>query len=65
MSQTGAYHLARLGWSYQRILDFYYKGTKLQTLGKDQVLGAIVPVLTRDTFMSSLEKLETTDLLHR
>ncbi|WP_019502971.1 SpoIID/LytB domain-containing protein [Pseudanabaena sp. PCC 6802] len=32
MSQTGSYNLARLGWSYDRILDFYFAGTKLQTL---------------------------------
>jgi SpoIID/LytB domain protein len=32
MSQTGSYNLARLGWSYDRILDFYFTGTKLQTL---------------------------------
>jgi len=32
MSQTGSYRLAKLGWSYQRILNFYYTGTKLQTL---------------------------------
>ncbi len=32
MSQTGSYHLGKLGWSYDRILDFYFSGTKLQTL---------------------------------
>jgi SpoIID/LytB domain protein len=37
MSQTGAYRLARMGWSYQRILAFYYRGTKLQTLGRDAI----------------------------
>jgi SpoIID/LytB domain protein len=37
MSQTGAYRLARLGWNYQRILEFYYRGAKLQTLGKDPI----------------------------
>ena len=37
MSQTGAYRLARMGWSYQRILAFYYRGAKLQTLGKDAI----------------------------
>ncbi len=37
MSQTGAYRLARMGWSYQQILAFYYRGTKLQTLGKDAI----------------------------
>lgn len=37
MSQTGAYRLARMGWSYQQILAFYYRGTKLQTLGRDAI----------------------------
>lgn len=37
MSQTGAYRLARMGWSYQQILAFYYRGTRLQTLGKDAI----------------------------
>jgi SpoIID/LytB domain protein len=32
MSQTGSYNLGNLGWSYDRILDFYFTGTKLQTL---------------------------------
>jgi SpoIID/LytB domain protein len=32
MSQTGAYHLGELGWSYDRILQFYYPGTQLQPL---------------------------------
>lgn len=32
MSQTGAYHLGDLGWSSDRILEFYYPGTKLQLL---------------------------------
>lgn len=32
MSQTGAYHLGELGWSYDRILRFYYPGTQLQPL---------------------------------
>jgi SpoIID/LytB domain protein len=30
MSQTGSYRLARMGWSYDRILSFYYSGTQLQ-----------------------------------
>ncbi|AFY73658.1 SpoIID/LytB domain protein [Synechococcus sp. PCC 7502] len=32
MSQTGSYNLGKLGWSYEKILSFYFKGTKLQTL---------------------------------
>lgn len=32
MSQTGAYKLGELGWSYDRILSFYYPGTQLQPL---------------------------------
>jgi len=32
MSQTGSYQLGKLGWSYDKILSFYYIGTKLQTL---------------------------------
>jgi SpoIID/LytB domain protein len=32
MSQAGSYNLGKLGWSYDRILDFYYTGAKLQTL---------------------------------
>jgi len=43
MSQTGAYNLARMGWSYQQILAFYYRGTKLQTLGKDAISYAPPP----------------------
>lgn len=38
MSQTGSYHLGKLGWSYERILDFYYAGTKLQTLKPEFLL---------------------------
>ncbi len=33
MSQTGSYRLGNLGWSYQRILQFYYPGTTLQPIG--------------------------------
>lgn len=51
MSQTGAYRLARLGWNYQRILNFYYRGTKIRTLGIDRVTSALFPVLTQDTFV--------------
>jgi len=32
MSQTGSYNLARMGWSYDRILNFYYTNTRLQKL---------------------------------
>lgn len=32
LSQTGSYHLADLGWSAGRILNFYYPNTKLQPL---------------------------------
>ena len=32
MSQTGSYNLARMGWSYNRILNFYYTNTQLQKL---------------------------------
>jgi SpoIID/LytB domain protein len=32
MSQTGSYNLAKLGWSSDRILSFYYSGTQLQKL---------------------------------
>ena len=32
MSQTGSYNLARMGWSYDRILNFYYTNVQLQKL---------------------------------
>ncbi|HEY9907922.1 MAG TPA: SpoIID/LytB domain-containing protein [Thermosynechococcaceae cyanobacterium] len=32
LSQTGSYHLGRLGWTSDRILSFYYPGTQLQPL---------------------------------
>jgi SpoIID/LytB domain protein len=32
MSQTGSYKLAKMGWSSQRILSFYYPGTQIQPL---------------------------------
>jgi len=32
MSQTGAYNLGDLGWSNERILQFYYPGTELQPI---------------------------------
>ena len=34
MSQTGAYKLGKLGWSSDRILEFYYPGTDLQPLNE-------------------------------
>jgi SpoIID/LytB domain protein len=37
LSQYGAYHLANLGWSSAEILEFYYPGTKLQSLNQDIV----------------------------
>lgn len=38
MSQTGAYNLGALGWSSDRILQFYYPGTQLQPISRDLVL---------------------------
>jgi SpoIID/LytB domain protein len=32
LSQTGSYRLGQLGWSYDRILSFYYPGTQLQPI---------------------------------
>ena len=32
MSQTGSYKLAQMGWTYNRILNFYYTNTQLQEL---------------------------------
>lgn len=37
LSQTGASELARLGWSSQRILNFYYPGTQLERLNSSIV----------------------------
>ncbi len=34
LSQTGTYHLGKLGWSSDRILSFYFPGTQLQTISK-------------------------------
>ncbi len=42
MSQAGSYNLGKLGWSYDRILDFYYTGAKLQTL-RPEFLAPKVP----------------------
>ncbi|MEC4818030.1 MAG: SpoIID/LytB domain-containing protein [Scytonema sp. PMC 1069.18] len=35
LSQIGAQNLAKLGWSSQKILQFYYPGTKLQILNNE------------------------------
>ncbi|WP_421657524.1 SpoIID/LytB domain-containing protein [Leptothermofonsia sp. ETS-13] len=32
LSQTGSYHLGKLGWSSNRILSFYYPGTRIQPI---------------------------------
>ncbi|MGB3493043.1 MAG: SpoIID/LytB domain-containing protein [Elainellaceae cyanobacterium] len=37
MSQTGAYRLGELGWSSDRILDFYYRGSELKVLNEEIV----------------------------
>jgi SpoIID/LytB domain protein len=37
MSQTGSYNLGRLGWSHDRILQFYYPGTTLQPISDSLV----------------------------
>ena len=37
MSQTGAYRLGELGWSNNRILDFYYPGSELKVLNEEIV----------------------------
>jgi len=37
MSQTGSYYLAELGWSADRILRFYYPGTRLQPISEKLV----------------------------
>jgi SpoIID/LytB domain protein len=39
LSQVGSYNLGRLGWSYRRILSFYYPGTKIQPVSSALVLG--------------------------
>lgn len=36
MSQTGSYKLAALGWSSERILQFYFPGTELKTFGNPE-----------------------------
>ncbi len=37
LSQFGSYNLARLGWSAERILAFYYPGTRIQSLSQQIV----------------------------
>ncbi len=37
LSQTGSYHLGKLGWSSDRILSFYYPGTQLQPINNSIV----------------------------
>jgi SpoIID/LytB domain protein len=32
LSQYGSYHLGKLGWSYDRILNFYFNGTQIQPI---------------------------------
>ena len=39
MSQSGSYHLAKLGWSSQQILSFYFPGTQLKPLNSSMQLG--------------------------
>lgn len=34
LSQTGSYRLGELGWSFERILQFYYPGTQLQPISE-------------------------------
>jgi SpoIID/LytB domain protein len=41
MSQAGSYNLGKLGWSYDRILDFYFTGAKLQTLRPEFLSGKV------------------------
>lgn len=53
LSQTGAYHLADLGWSSDRILQFYYPGTELQRVS-DSI------VFWRDPYESGSETSEAT-----
>lgn len=40
LSQYGSYNLARLGWSAQQILAFYYPGARLQALDSSVVFYA-------------------------
>jgi len=43
MSQYGSYNLAKLGWSGERILNFYYPGTQIQPLSDSIVFWKAVP----------------------
>jgi SpoIID/LytB domain protein len=38
MSQYGSYNLAKLGWSGEQILNFYYPGTQIQPLSSSIIL---------------------------
>lgn len=38
MSQTGSHKLAKLGWSSDRILSFYYPGTQIQLINESIIL---------------------------
>ncbi|MBD2042881.1 SpoIID/LytB domain-containing protein [Microcoleus sp. FACHB-672] len=38
MSQTGSHKLAKLGWSSERILSFYYPGTQIQPINESIIL---------------------------
>ncbi|MBW4683070.1 MAG: SpoIID/LytB domain-containing protein [Microcoleus vaginatus WJT46-NPBG5] len=38
MSQTGSHKLAKLGWSSDRILNFYYPGTQIQPINESIIL---------------------------
>lgn len=37
LSQTGSYRLAEIGWSRERILNFYYPGTQIQQLNESVI----------------------------
>ncbi|MBD1898833.1 SpoIID/LytB domain-containing protein [Coleofasciculus sp. FACHB-125] len=39
MSQTGAFNLAKAGWSSQQILNFYYPGAQIQPLNQSITFG--------------------------
>jgi SpoIID/LytB domain protein len=49
LSQTGSYQLGDLGWSYDRILSFYYPGTQLQPLSSSITLWRTPEVATATT----------------
>lgn len=52
MSQTGAYRLGDLGWTYERILQFYYPNTTLQPIS-DAIVFWREPSLTEANAASS------------